>query len=100
MTDPNQTNDAATPDPVVDAFVQLADEARRTQTADAPSDDGLARAMTAAVKLYAARVEQTGAHPRSLEESTTATEVIVTVSEMMRFADLNAFDVNMWLSRR
>ena len=29
-----------------------------------------------------------------------STDAIVVITEMMRFADLNAFDVNMWLGRR
>jgi hypothetical protein len=85
---------------LVDAFVRLADAARLNRATDVPSDDELARVVTAAIKLYAARVEQTGQYPQLVENSATATETIVAVTEMMRFADLNAFDVNMWLSRR
>ncbi|MDP6605199.1 MAG: hypothetical protein QF664_02915 [Dehalococcoidia bacterium] len=85
---------------VVDAFVSLADESRRRADTAIPSDDDLARAVTAAVRLYADRAEQTGQHPAPLTPDATATDAIVAVAEMMRFADLNAFDVNMWLSRR
>ena len=85
---------------VVGMCVKLMDSARYDQDVAIPSDDDLARIATAAIKLYAARAEQTGKYPCLLTKGTTATEVIVAVTEMMRFADLNAFDVNMWLGRR
>jgi len=85
---------------VVNAFVTVMDEARHDQTTNSPSDEDLARAVTAAIKLYAARTEQTKQHPLPLTSEATATDTIIAITEMMRFADLNAFDVNMWLSRR
>ncbi len=85
---------------IVDAFVTLMDEARRDQTTNSPSDEDLACAVTAAIKLYAARSEQTKQYPLPLTSEATTTDAIIAITEMMRFADLNAFDVNMWLSRR
>jgi hypothetical protein len=85
---------------VVDAFVTIMDKARRNQTTTSPSDEDLARAVTAAIKLYAARAEQTKQFPLPLTKEATTTDAIVVIAEMMRFADLNAFDVNMWLGRR
>ena len=85
---------------VVGMCVKMMDTARYEQDAAIPSDNDLARVATAAIKLYAARAEQTGKYPLFLTKETTATEVIVAVTEMMRSADLNAFDVNMWLRRR
>lgn len=85
---------------VVDAFVTMIDEARHNQTTTKPSDEDLARAVTAAIKLYAARTEQTKQFPLPLTKEATTTDAIVVITEMMRFADLNAFDVNMWLGRR
>ena len=85
---------------VVDAFVTMMDKARHKRTTIRPSDEDLARAVTAAIKLYAARAEQTKQFPLPLTKEATTTDAIVVITEMMRFADLNAFDVNMWLGRR
>ena len=85
---------------VVNTFVTVMDEARRDQTTNRPSDEDLARAVTAAIKLYAARTEQTKRYPLPLTSEATTTDAIIAITEMMRFTDLNAFDVNMWLSRR
>lgn len=62
----------------------------------------LERAMTAAVKLYAAKTEaltgETPAPPVSVEK-VTPTEVVVTVSEMLRAVDVSLFDLAMWYRR-
>ena len=103
MEDQVNCNDSITENSiarVVEMCVKMMDTARYEQNAAIPSDNDLARVATAAIKLYAARAEQTGKYPLFLTNDTTATEVIVAVTEMMRSADLNAFDVNMWLGRR
>ena len=60
------------------------------------------RAMTAAVKLYAARTEalsdEAPAPPVSAEK-VTPTEVVVVVSEMLRAVDVSVFDLAMWYRR-
>jgi hypothetical protein len=64
-----------------------------------PSED-IARVLTAAVKLYAARAEaETMPPPPVSADRTTPTEIVVTVTEMMHAANLNLFDLSMWYRR-
>jgi hypothetical protein len=64
------------------------------------SDDDIAQVLTAAVRLYAARAEIRDEYPPPLvREKVTATDVAITVSEMVRIADLNMFDLSMWHGR-
>ena len=64
------------------------------------SDEDIAQVMTAAVRLYAARAEARDEYPPPLvAEKVTATDVAITVSEMVRVADLNMFDLSMWHGR-
>ena len=81
-----------------DAFVAAAERALKGEAV--LSDDELARVMTAAVKLYAARAEETGDYPPPVaKEAVNATEVATAVSEMIRAVDLNMFDLSMWFRR-
>jgi len=78
----------------VDAFVRAAGQG-------AVSDADLERVMTAAVKLYAFRSEDTGDYPPPLDKAqVNATEVATAVSEMIRVVDLNMFDLSMWHRRQ
>jgi hypothetical protein len=78
----------------VEAFVRAAGEGSL-------SDAELARAMTAAVKLYAARAEDSCEYPPPLDKAeVNATEVATMVSEMIRVVDLNMFDLSMWHRRQ
>lgn len=79
-------------------------EAARRALADGDhasiSDAELEAALTAAVKLYAARAELRQELPPPLTESdVTPTEVVVVASEMIRVVDLNPFDLSMWYRR-
>jgi hypothetical protein len=64
-----------------------------------PAGD-LERAITAAVKLYAAKTEAEAAPaPPVSAEKVTPTEVVVIVSEMLRAVDVSLFDLAMWYRR-
>lgn len=64
------------------------------------SDVDLANVMTAAVRLYAARAEARETYPAPLQTSeVTATDVAVTVSEMIRAVNMNVFDLSLWHGR-
>jgi len=64
------------------------------------SDPQLAQVMTAAVRLYAARCDALASFPPPLlREKVTATDVLVSVCEMIRVADVNLFDLSMWHGR-
>ena len=84
----------------VSEFVGLATQDLVKPTEGALSDAELADVMTAAVRLYAARVEARDAFPPPLiATQVTATDVVIAVSEMVRVADINTFDLSMWMSR-
>ena len=55
--------------------------------------------LAAAVKLYAAKIEQRGAVKPFRDGAVTATEAVVTACALIRAADLNLFDVAMWFNR-
>jgi hypothetical protein len=84
---------------------QAQDFASRAQAALASgrladiSNEELARVMTLATQIYAAKSEHGGVsfHPVSPEVS--ATQVVTTVSGMLHAANLNLFDVAMWYRR-
>ena len=84
----------------VSEFVGTATRDIATPTEGVLSDAELADVMTAAVRLYAARVEARDAFPPPLDATrVTATDVVIAVSEMVRVADINTFDLSMWMSR-
>jgi hypothetical protein len=67
---------------------------------DEISDETLQRVLTAAVKLYAAKMERRGSELKPFRDGAiTATETVVAACGMIRAADLNIFDVAMWFHR-
>jgi len=81
-------------------FIGAAREALRAGAPEAVPEDALRAVLTSAVRLYAARVEATGAYPPSVDtHAVMPTDIVVTVSEMLRAADLNLFDLAMWYRR-
>lgn len=63
------------------------------------SDQELARVMTIATQLYAAKSEQGGVSFYPVSTEISATQVVTTVSGMLHAANLNLFDVAMWYRR-
>ena len=64
------------------------------------TDGDLARVMTAAVKLYAARTEASGTFPPPIDkDQVSATEALTVITELMRAVDVNMFEVSMWHGR-
>ena len=81
---------------IADDFVSAAG----TGGAGIPDAD-LARVITAAVKLYAARAEATEQFPPLVSpHEVSATEALIAICELMRAADVNVFEVSMWHDRR
>jgi hypothetical protein len=67
---------------------------------DAVSDATLQAVLTAAVKIYAAKVERRGHDVAPFAPgAVTATETVVAACGMIRAADLNMFDVAIWFHR-
>jgi hypothetical protein len=81
-------------------FVAAARDAIKRGEPDAVSDKTLQQVLTAAVKLYAAKVERRGYDVVPFpQHAVTATETVVTACGIIRAADLNMFDVAIWFHR-
>lgn len=62
-----------------------------------PGDAELQELLARAVKQYAERVEEQGAFSAfPSESSVTATEVMVTVTAMLKAVNLQVFELGMW----
>ena len=82
-------------------FVEAAEQALSSGRPEQVSDSDLERVMTAAVRLYAAKAEAAdSAAPPVTAERVTPTDVVVTVSAMIRALGLNLWDVSMWFNRQ
>jgi hypothetical protein len=90
-----------TPAPVTAAgFCARARDALKRGAPDEISDRALQQVLTAAVKIYAAKVERRGHDVAPFTPKTvTATETVVAACGMIRAADLNMFDVAIWFHR-
>ena len=95
------TDKARSPDRGTGAeFCANAAAALKRGEPDAVSDKALQRVLTAAVKLYAAKVERRGHNVAPFVPGmVTATETVVTACGLIRAADLNMFDVAIWFHR-
>lgn len=83
-----------------DDFVEAAEQALTTGTLDRVSDAELERVLTAAVRLYAAKAETDNPPPTPVTpEKVTPTDVVTAVSDIIRAAGLNLWDVSMWFRR-
>jgi hypothetical protein len=81
-------------------FCAVARDALKRGEPDAISDHTLQQVLTAAVKVYAAKVERRGHDVAPFPpHSVTATETVVTACGLIRAADLNMFDVAIWFHR-
>jgi hypothetical protein len=81
-------------------FCAVARDALERGEPDAISDRTLQQVLTAAVKVYAAKVERRG-HDLApfVDGAVTATETVVAACGFIRAADLNMFDVAIWFHR-
>ena len=62
-----------------------------------PSDTDIQSLLAKAVRLYAERAsEQDGALPAFASDAATATEVMVTVTAMLKAVNLQVFELGMW----
>jgi hypothetical protein len=94
-------------DPQVDletaanAALAAAEKLLASGTTGTVSDETVQRLLTAGARLYANKMELEDRWfgPFLSAESVTATDVVMNVCEMLRFADLNIFDLAMWFRR-
>jgi hypothetical protein len=83
-----------------DDFVAAAERALSSGQLGQVSDADLERVMTAAVRLYAAKTETDQPPAQPVTASVvTPTEIVVMVSDLIRTAGLNLWDVSMWFNR-
>ena len=83
-----------------DDFVEAAERALSSGQPGQVSDADLERVLTAAVRLYAAKAESDRPPAQAVTPSAvTPTDVVVTVSDIIRAAGLNLWDVSMWFNR-
>jgi hypothetical protein len=80
-------------------FVDAAEHALATSQLDSVSDAELERVMTAAVRLYAAKAEGDTPPAVIAPNRVTPTDIVVTVSALIRAVGLNLWDVSMWFNR-
>jgi hypothetical protein len=80
-------------------FVAAAAHALETGKLDGVSDAELEQVMTAAVRLYAAKAEAEEPPAVVTPEQVTPTDIVVTVSALIRAVGLNLWDVSMWFNR-
>jgi hypothetical protein len=80
-------------------FVTAAEHALQSGKLDGVSDAELERVMTAAVRLYAAKAEADEPPAVVTPELVTPTDIVVTVSALIRAVGLNLWDVSMWFNR-
>jgi hypothetical protein len=81
--------------------LEVAEKALNDGTTDQISDEAVQRLLTAGTRLFANKVEMEDRFflPFTSPETTTATDVVVTVSDMLRAVNLNTFDLSMWFRR-
>jgi len=80
-------------------FVTAVDQALQSGKLDAISDAELERVMTSAVRLYAAKAEADEPPAVVTLELVTPTDIVVTVSALIRAVGLNLWDLSMWFNR-
>jgi hypothetical protein len=91
---------AARGSPQTADFCTRASDALKRGEPDAIPDKVLQQVLTAAVKVYAAKVERRGHDVAPFPpNAVTATETVVTACGLIRAADLNMFDVAIWFHR-
>jgi hypothetical protein len=84
----------------VDLFVTTVDRALSTGNLDVVADTDLERVLTAGLRLYAAKVDRDDKSFDPISpDKLTPTDVVVSVTAIIRAAGLNLWDVSMWFQR-
>ncbi len=83
-----------------EALAGMAERVLANGAASQIAGEDIERALTAAMKLYAAKAEMEAVPPPPVTaERITPTEAVVVISETMRALNLNLFDLSMWYRR-
>lgn len=86
---------------VASRAVELAEQALLDGETDKISDETVQRLLTAGTKLFANKVEMEDRFfsPYTTADDVTATDVVMTCSDMLRAVNLSTFDLAMWFQR-
>ena len=91
-------------DTVADDVWALARQAVAAGDEDRISDEAVAKLLTAAVKLYAAKADRGARSPRALlgeyDEVVTPTEALTAATELLRALRLGPMEFGLWSRRR
>ena len=81
--------------------LQVAEVALMRGETEGISDETVQRLLTAGTKLFANKVEMEERFfsPYTGTEAVTATDVVMTCSDMLRAVNLSTFDLAMWFQR-
>jgi hypothetical protein len=82
--------------------LEVAERALRDGETERIPDETVQRLLTAGTKLFANKVEMEERYfsPYTSPEAVTATDVVMTCSDMLRAVNLSTFDLAMWFRRR
>jgi hypothetical protein len=81
-------------------FVAAAERALAAGDPAQVPDGALERVMTAAVRLYAAKADSDAPPAQPVTPSSvTPTDIVITVSDLIKSAGLNLWDLSMWFNR-
>ena len=83
------------------AALEAAEAALANDATAEISDLAVQRLMTAGTRLFARKAEQENRYfsPLTGPDAATATDVAITVTDLLRSVNLNTFDLAMWSNR-
>lgn len=101
MSGSDAPDSAQTIEAAASAALQAAEAALADGTTAAISDLAVQRLLTAGTRLFAAKAEQENRYfsPLIGGDPATATDVAITVTDLLRAVGLNTFDLAMWSNR-
>ncbi len=81
--------------------LEIAEKALFDGETESISDETVQRLLTAGTRLFANKVEMEERYfsPYTGPEAVTATDVVMTCSDMLRAVNLSTFDLAMWFRR-
>jgi len=94
-------SEAETLEAAATAALEAAEAALANDTTGEVSDLAVQRLLTAGTRLFARKAELENRYfpPLTSPDAATATDVAVTVTDLLRAVNLNTFDLAMWSTR-
>lgn len=101
MSGSDAQDSAQTIEAAAGAALEAAEAALADGTTADISDLAVQRLLTAGTRLFAHKIEQEGRYfsPFTDANVVTATDVAITVTDLLRAVGLNTFDLAMWSNR-